>query len=224
MTRGWLLLATLAGLAPGCGFADEDVTTVRFELTPVRYGLDTRLLHVPPEFWRLRCDTNPNVCCQTIDCAVAPLVCRDGACVNDFHFESYGTIDLRMQQPALSRVGAARVADFYLSHIRYDVNNQLNIALPALDLYVAPVEITSSADPAAQKFGIMPAVGAKTAVKNRQVRILSDSRQLFARYARDWQAFNLIIVAPVVVQSTMAPLAGSATMDVTIEVSGSLGL
>jgi hypothetical protein len=218
-------LALLCALS-GCGLADEDITTLRFELTPVRYGIDTRFLHVPPGFWRLRCDPTAavDVCCQFVDCATVPLVCRDSACVNDFHFEAYGTIDMSMQAPAFSRVRAGRVADLYLSRIRYDVNNGLNIDLPALDLFLAPVSVTSADHPEAQRFGIMPAIKARTMAPDRDVDILPHSRQVFSRYAREWGAFNLIVIAPVVIRSTMTPLSGAASMDVVIEVSGSLKL
>jgi hypothetical protein len=213
-------------LLAGCGLADPDVSTLRFELTPVKYGIDTRFLHVPPGFWRLRCDPAApvDVCCQFVDCTTVPLVCRDTACVNDFHFEAYGTIDMAMQAPAFTRVKAGRVADLTLSRIRYDIENTLNIDLPAFDLFLAPVAVTSADDPQAQRFGIMPPMKAKTTAKGREVEILPGAREIFAPYVQEWGAFNLIVIAPVVVSSTMMPLTGAASLDVVIEVSGSLKL
>lgn len=220
------LLAAIAAAAAslgGCGF-DADITTLRFELTPVRYSIDTRLLHVPPGFWRLRCESDGSVCCQFVDCAVVPLVCRENACVNDFHFEAYGTIDLRVQAPALTRVGAASVADLYLSRIRYDMDNGLNVDLPAFDLYMAPVASIASADPLAQKFAVIPPIRALTKQAGREVQILPGARELFGQYAKEWAAFNLIVVAPLVVRSTMTPLTGVASIEVVMEISGSLEL
>lgn len=218
------LAAAGATMSAGCGLVDDDFTTLRFELTPVRYSIDTRLLHVPPGFWRLRCDSNPNACCQFVDCAVVPLICVESACLNDFRFEAYGTIDLRVQAPALTRVGAAKVADLYLSRIRYEMDNGLNVDLPPFDLYMGPVAALSASDPAAQKFAIVPAIKAMTKVSGREVQILPGSRELFGQYAREWAAFNLIVVAPLVVKSTMTPLAGVASIEVVMEISGSLEL
>jgi hypothetical protein len=65
----------LLALGSGCGLIDPDVTTIRFELMPIKYGVDTRMFSVPPAFWRLRCGSDSNVCCQAIDCTAIPLVC-----------------------------------------------------------------------------------------------------------------------------------------------------
>jgi hypothetical protein len=200
------------------------VTTVRLSLLPVKYGIDTRLLGVPPEFWSLRCSPEENRCCEAFNCNLVPLVCKQNACATDFKFEAYATVDLRSEAPALTRVGAGERSRLTISNIRFDAQNDLNTDLPALDLYMAPLEVQTASDPRAQKFARIPLLKAGRTVTGGAVQLYRGSGDTFARYARAWGAFNMIVNAPIDVRSTMTPLAGQAAMIVTIEVAASLDL
>jgi hypothetical protein len=219
------LVALLAVAASGgCGLVEDDVSTVGFELMPVKYGIDTRLLNVPAAFWRLRCTPERDVCCEVFPCGSIPLVCQESACVTDFSFEAYATVDLRAEAPALTRLRANQVTDLYVTRIRYDADNLLNLDMPALDLYMAPVAVTTASDPQAEKFATLPALRAGAKARRVTVDVPIKSRELFARYARAWGAFNLIATAPVAIRSTMQPLAGQAVMTVVMEIGASLDL
>lgn len=218
---GW---GALAALIAACGLIDPDVSTVRYDLYPVTYTLDTSYLTVPPAFYRLRCASDEKACCQAIDCEIIPLACHDGACVTDFPFEQYATIDLRTEAPALTKTGAHERAELYVSRIRYEVRNLLNLALPTMDLYLAPLGVTTAADPRATAFARVPATPASTTLGSRDVQILPGGREAFAQHATEWTAFNLIVSAPVGLSSTMAPLKGRVDMKVFIELSAELSL
>jgi hypothetical protein len=126
---------------------------------------------------------------------------------------------LRAEAPGLTRAGVNSFADLYVSRLRYDFDNALNMNLPAMDLYMAPVDALSAMDARAEKFATIPAIRAGTKVVASNVEIEKSGRDLFARYAREWTAFNLIVAAPLAIRSTMAPLSGIATVSVVIEMS-----
>lgn len=218
-------LAALAALlaAAGCDLR-QDISTVRFQLLPVTYLVSTELLHVPPVFWRLRCTPERNTCCEVFDCAAIPLLCREQACVTDFSFETYGTIDMRAAAPAVTRLKLGEVAALTVSRLRFDARNQLNVDLPPLSLYLAPVEVITASHPDAERFATIPALPARSRVDDGVLDVSAESQEAFARYARKWGVFNLIVTAPVSIQSTQTPLRGFAAMDVIIEISATLDL
>lgn len=203
----------------GCGLIDPDVSTLRYELYPVSYTIDTAYLTVPPAFYRLRCGDDKGTCCAAIDCAIVPLACRDGACVTDFPFEQYATIDLRAEAPALTKTGAHDRAELYVSRIRYRVANGLNLDLPAIDLFLAPIGTTTAARGEATPFARLPPTPARTTLGARDVELLPDARAAFRAQASRWTAFNLIARAPVALSSTMSPLSGRVDMKVMIELA-----
>jgi hypothetical protein len=221
-----LLLVAWAAALGGCGLVEQDVTTLNYKLMPIRYTLDTRQLAIPDNFWRLRCGEGRPDCCdmRVNDCNVVPLTCREDACVTAFRYEAYSTIDLRAQAPALTRSGAQRYTNLYVNRMRYDVENGINIDLPEIDLYLGPLEANRADHPMAEKFATIPATSSKSSASGRDIQVLPTSRELFARYARQSQSFNLIIAAPVNVASSGPPLTGRATMEVVIELAGALDL
>ena len=46
-------------LTSGCGLIEDDVSTVRFELMPVKYGVDTRLVNVHVQRLRAKVELDP---------------------------------------------------------------------------------------------------------------------------------------------------------------------
>lgn len=220
--RAFALALALGVVA--CDLAAEDLSTVGFQLLPVRYGVDSRLLNVPPSFWKLRCATDASVCCRAFDCNALPLECRADACVTNFRFEAPVVIDLRAEAPALTRVGAQHRSTLVVSRLLVDAENGLNTDLPPLELWLAPVAVTTANHPLAERFAVLPALGAHRRRLGTVVEIPVAAQQAFARYARAWGAFNLIAAAPLALPSTQMPLQGSATLTVTIELSAALDL
>lgn len=217
MRRGLVVLSLL--MSAGCGLIDTDVTTLRYELYPVTYGLDTQQVTLPASFYRLRCDDDGAGCCTSVDCTLLPLACRDHACVTDFRFEQYGTIDLRAEAPALTRLEVNRFTRVSVTRIRFDVDNRLNLDIPPLDLSLAPVGVTSATDPAAVAFASLPALPAGTKATLREVPLKAGGVEASRREAERWEAFNLIVSGPLALSSQMAPLRGSIDLTVHVELT-----
>jgi hypothetical protein len=206
-----------------CGeLVEPDLSTLHFQLLPMKYAVDARLLSVPATFYRLRCGEDEGVCCRAFDCAVLPLLCRQDACVTDFRFEAYVTVDLRAEAPALTRLGVQHRSALVVSRLHVDAENALNMDLPPLELWLAPVHVNTANHPDAEHFATLPALPAQRRRTGAVVEVPPAAQAAFARYARAWGAFNMIAVAPLGIASTDRPLAGNAAMTVRIELAASL--
>jgi hypothetical protein len=219
-------LASFLGLASaGCGLVSSDVTTVTYAMPKKSYKFDTA-----SSGWKAPPGTYPAIscgpggvvadCCQglpgaSVDCATTPLVCDQGVCTLQFDVSVAQAVDLRNEIPALSGLSSQAVADIYISKLQYDVNNMMNIAMPEVDLYLAPQDVTSASDPAAAKFATIPSVGAMSMGQGDAV-LESNSRQVFSPYAHQFGTpFNFIARATVKVPPGSPAPTGSATVGIS---------
>jgi len=224
-----IALASLVGLAglgvAGCGLVSSDITTVTYALPEKSYTFNTASAGwtAPPGTYpAISCGAGGVVadCCQglpgaSIDCNTTPLVCDQGICTLQFDVQVAQAVDLRTEVPALQSLSSQSLADIYISKLQYDVKNMLNIALPEVDLFLAPQNVMSASDPAAAKFATIPSVAALSSGKGDAV-LEANSRQVFRPYAQSFGTpFNFIARATVKVPPGSPTPTGSAMVGVS---------
>ena len=131
-------------------------------------------------------------------------------------------MDLKMEVPALMNVSSQSLADITLESLSYDVNNTSNLAIPAIELYLAPVGVTDPSDPMAQKFGTVPAIAANSTASGDVVKE-PGADDLFIMYGHNFGTpFNFIATTTVVVPSGSPTPMGMITVTVTGKISAKL--
>jgi hypothetical protein len=208
MRRTTVFFASLflgAGLA-GCG-ALSSVGTITFDLPSQSFSFDTSssMWKAPPaSFPSVTCGAGQMVadCCQApANCTATPLACAGGVCVLEFPINVSQTINLKMQVPALSSLSGQTLAKISISQVTYTIASTMNVDLPPIDVFIAPSNVTSSSDPAAQKFGTIPSSPAGMTTSGNMT-LDPNGGAVFSQYATAFSTpFNFIahttmIVAP----------------------------
>jgi hypothetical protein len=188
----WRPLALTLALTGGCGLISSDIGSVQFDLPPKSYSFDTAQAG-----WTLPATTLPAVSCSdaTVCCtaataagvACAQVICdgTSGTCAFTATVETPPqTIDLKSEVPALSSFSSQSVIDVTISQIKYDVTrNTMNVALPPVELFVAPQGVTSASDARAKKFGTVPSTPAGMTVTDGTVVLDPGGQQAFVGFA-----------------------------------------
>lgn len=218
------LLSLLSFPFVSCGLVSSDVATIAFDLPSRSYAFDTKTWNLPAgTFPRIPCGPGQLVadCCNppaplpAPSCGLTPLTCESQVCTLRFPVTAAQSMDLKQDVPLLANVQSQFLVDVFVSRISYGVVSSLNVDLPPVDLFVAPDGVTSPSDPAAQKFGTVPATPAMTS-EGGDVELAPDVEQIFAPFAHDPAVpFNFIAAATVVVPSGTAIPNGAVTITVT---------
>jgi hypothetical protein len=198
----------------GCGLISADVTRLSFELPAKTYHFDTAMWQLPPT------GTVPSVACTTdAECcppgspSCAGLVCDGTMCALHKTVVVTETMTLGAEVPQLH--GAQSLADVFISQIRYTTASTLNVVLPPVTIYLAPNGVSDPADPAAKKFGTVPASPAH-ATTSGGVSLEADAQQTFAGYAKTLDTpFNFIASTAVVITAGMPIPSGTVDVSVT---------
>jgi hypothetical protein len=219
----------VAGLAGGCGLIKGDIGTLVFQLPSKSFSFDTASSgwKAPPgNFPMVACGAGQAVtdCCNPPppapkpDCVATPLACVNGACVLEFPVTVNQRIDLKSEVPALSSLGGQTLAEVSIKQIQYTIASNMNVELPAIDIYVAPDGATTTADPA-KKFGTIPPTPAG-ATRSGDVVLDPDGQAAFSMYASHFTTpFTLIAHTTMVV----APGTPAPTGKVDVTVTGKVG-
>jgi len=184
---------SIVGLALGCGLVSTDIAKIGFDLPPKHYVFDTAGFKLPAATLpSVPCATSDECCAAAAllgyDCAVdPPLVCESGACAAVVTVETPpASINLKSEVPELSGINSQSLADISISRITYDVASTMNVDLPAVDLFLAPDGVTSTSDPAAQKFGTVPVTPAGATITGGQVTLEPSAEATFSGYAHNF--------------------------------------
>ena len=212
------------------------LTTITFNLPAKSFSFDTAnaMWKAPPAtFPAVACGAGQVVtdCCHppspapAPDCAATPLVCENSVCVLEFPISVTQKIDLKAEVPALMNVGNSQsLADVTIAQIQYTIASTMNVPLPPIQIYIAPESITSGADPAARKFGTVPATPAMT-TSSGDVVLDPDGQAAFTQYAHQLGTpFNLIATTTMIVTPGSPVPAGKVDATVTGKVSAKLSL
>jgi hypothetical protein len=190
----------------GCGLINSDITKVTFDLPRKHYTFDSQGWNVPAGVaQKVPCGAGtPLATCP------APLTCDAGFCTAHVPVKVVQKMDLGKEVPALA--GHQSIADITLETLTYDVMSTANVAIPPLELFLAPDGVTDPSDPSAKKFGTVPAIAAGETTSGA-VEKEPDADATFVMYGHDLATpFN--IIATTSVDVTMTP---TGTVDVTID-------
>jgi hypothetical protein len=217
----------VAGLA-GCGLIKADIATLVFQLPSKSFSFDTASggWKAPPgNFPRVDCGPTLAVmdCCNPPagvkpDCAVTPLACVNSVCVLEFPVTVSQRIDLKSEVPALSSLGGQTLAEISVKQIQYTIVSNMNVELPAIDIFVAPDGATTTADPA-KKFGTIPPTPAG-ATRSGDMVLDPNGQAAFSQYASQFTVpFTLLGHTTMLV----APGTPTPTGKVDVTMTGKVG-
>jgi hypothetical protein len=224
-----LALVVLATGVAGCG-ALSNIGTISFDLPPQSFSFDTSssMWKAPPaSFPSVSCGAGQTVtdCCNPPapapkpDCTATPLACENSVCVLEFPINVSQTINLKMQVPSLSSLSGQTLATISISKVTYTIASTMNVDLPPVDVFIAPSNVTSASDPAAQKFGTIPASPANMTTTGNMT-LDPNGGAVFSQYASAFSTpFNFIAHATMIVAPGTPIPSGSVTATVTGKVS-----
>lgn len=225
------VLAITAGLGLGCGWLNENLTRITFNLPKKSFSIDAGQFNLPPGGVPAVpcgaggvadcCDPAPGMA-PPIDCAMHPLTCQEPVCALAMPVDQASMVNLGMEVPDLKRFSGQKAATIDLKSLIYDIVNNLNTDLPALDLYIGPGDAKAASDPRARKLGTIPLTAAGS--QNTGAIVLdADGRAAFRQFALDFDnPFAFIAGGTVVVQGGAPKPAGQA--DITIGGQGEASL
>lgn len=206
--------------AAGCGLLSADLTRITFNLPTKTYHFDTAAWQLPavatvPD---VPCSTTAECCAVPgVDCAETTLTCDGDMCALHKTVTVVQTMDLGQEEPSLQ--GKQGLADVFINEISYTVASSLNVPLPVVTLYLAPMGVTDPADPAAKKFGTVPMTPAG-ATTSGSVTLEPDAQTTFAGYAKKVETpFNFIASTDLVVGAGMPVPSGAVDVAVTGQVA-----
>ena len=226
-----LLGLALVG-ALGCGLLSSDVTKLTFDLPNKTYSFDSAsfssaVASIPA----VPCG-GANViqdCCHppaiaAPDCNAHPLVCENSLCTLKQPVTVWSKMDLKKEVPQLSSVDNQSLADITLSSLTYDAVSTLNMAVPTINIYLAPDGVTDPNDPQATLFGTVAPIEAGQTVHGA-VQKEPDADAQFASYGHAFGTpFNFIASTTVTVPSGSPAPTGKLTITIDGKVSAKLSL
>jgi hypothetical protein len=228
---GRFVVVTAAVLMSGCGLVDaldKLKHGVTFDLPAQTYSVrtDQPAWRSPPPSGIPPLPCGPgqliaDCCAAPVDCQSTPLVCDAEKCALKFNYEEVKQVNLSEVAAVKSSNGMV-FTDVLLKELDLDVDNQLNVSTPPVNLYVAPMNATSSSAAGAQMIAVIPSQppGFKGKVT---VPLDASAQQIFSTFARATQTpFNVILSAPILVKSGDPVPAGHVDFIVSGKVEAKL--
>jgi hypothetical protein len=208
-----LPLLVLAASA-GCGLISSDVAKLTFDLPAKMYHFATPAGAPSGNVPQIACTSNPDCCMSPIDCTATPLTCDGANCQLQFTVTVSNAINLASEVPKLQTLSNQSLVDVTVSGITYMVASTLNVGLPPVTIYLAPMGVTDPTSPQAMRFGTVPSTPAGFSGSGSVV-LDSSGQQAFAMYAQDFRTpFNFIATTTIVMPAG-APIP-NGTVDITV--------
>jgi len=152
-------------------------------------------------------------------CPSSGYCCENSVCVLEFPIDQSQTINLKMQVPSLSSLSGQTLATISISKVTYTIASTMNVDLPPVDVFIAPSNVTSASDPAAQKFGSIPKSPANMTTTGNMT-LDPNGGAVFSQYATAFSVpFNFIAHATMIVRPGDPIPSGAVTATVTGKVS-----
>ncbi len=111
-----------------------------------------------------------------------------------FVYEMSNSIDLSKEVPGLGAEKTQNLPNVFLQRLDIRINNQLNVASPSFDLYVAPADVGTAMNAKAKK---LATIASKAPGFDGEELITPsvEAKEAFADFARDFRTpFNLLAV------------------------------
>jgi hypothetical protein len=237
----WLLGALFAGsvsAAAGCGLLDiASFNGITFNLPEKTYNVDTSdpkwssppaggVPSVPcgPGGVTMDCCTLSDVSTPVtgVDCKKYPLSCEGSTCIYKFMYETGSVVDLKKEVPQLTSTSSAALKTITLKNIKLTLNNGLNMAMPPIEVFVAPMDATTVTDPRARKLATLP--GHDAGYNNTEVVPVDAAGQTaFSVFAQNYKVpFKLLARAQLVLRAGQSTPAGKAVAKIGGQVEAEL--
>lgn len=198
LARGsrFLLMVSMSA-AFSCGLINSDIAKISFNLPERTYSFDTSQAGWNSAQTSTFSSAPVIPCTVDADCRspLLPAVGVDpsyvicdlpsGSCAFTVTVETPPqTIDIKAEVPELSGFSNQSLVDVTISKITYDISgNTMNVDLPVVELFVAPMGVTSTSDPSATRFGTVPVIAAKTDVTGGTVALDKAGQDAFVNFA-----------------------------------------
>jgi hypothetical protein len=214
LTARRIAVASLVLLAGGCGLLNalDKIKGLTFMLPAQKYTVSTSDANwrsppasgIPP----LPCGAGQPIadcCAAPVDCGRTPLVCEAERCSLKFSYEQVKTVNLSKDVMELAQYNGMIFTQVLLTEIQLDVDNQMNVTTPPVNLFVAPANVTSPSSAGAQKIAVIPMQAPGTQGRIT-VPLDAAAQQVFSNFARDFQTpFNIIMSTTITTSGNPLP-------------------
>ena len=187
----------LCALLAGCGLISSDVDDFNLALPEKQFIVDTA------DWMLMGTGTVPDIACPAVDCAMAQSMLCSGTCTAECVLGScevsvpmglFAPVNLATDKPELAMVDQQNGVRVTIDTVVFNVTtNTLNVATPALDVYMAPITVTSPTSPMAQKVGTIASVAPGT-MPMGGIGFTPEGRTVMQQYMSDYKTpFNFIV-------------------------------
>jgi hypothetical protein len=217
----------------GCGLISTDVTKVTFDLPMKTYTFDSASFGVPTaNSAPIPCGAAPLVtdCCNPLGVSVGcnaqrSVMCESAKCVLHQIVSIPQKVDFKKEVPQLASVSDQHLANMSFEALNYAVTaNTLNVAVPQLQLYLAPGTVTTLPSDQAVLFGTVDMIPAGQ-TPSGSITKQADADATFAQFGSDLSVpFNILIGTTIVVPSGTPTPTGHVSVAVTGTFAAKLAL
>src|SRR5258706_6662219 len=208
-------LRVLLGLAlvSGCGLISSDVTNFDLDLPSKTFSVDASGWQVSQmaadAYTGMTCDPSQSTTvCQAAVQQACPMNCSalcDATahkCDLNLDVAVHQGVDLLTEKPELKTINDQPIIHVTIDSLTYQVSaNTLNVATPAMKVYVAPMTVVDPSDPMAKQIGTIDAVPAMTVVAAKDMTYTDNGKQILMDTMGDFKnPFNVIVGATLMVQ------------------------
>jgi len=204
--------ACLGALAlSGCGLISSDITNFDLDLPSKTFSVDTSGWQVNQMaadlYLGTSCASSPTVCSSAATNA-CPMNCTGTCdtttmkCDLGLQVAIHQTIDLQSEKPELKTINDQPIIHVTIDSLTYAVSaNTLNVATPAMKVYVAPMSVMDPNDPMAQQIGTIDPVPAMAIVASKDMTYTPNGKQILMDTMGDFKnPFNVIVGSSLVLQ------------------------
>ena len=208
-----LTLVALVASA-GCGLISSDIAKLTFDLPPKTYHYATPSGTPSGNVPAIPCASNADCCMAPIDCTATPLTCDGSNCQLQLTVTMSNMIDLATEVPKLQGVSNQSLVDVTVGSITYMIASTMNVDLPPVTIYLAPMGVTDPTSSQAVRFGTIPSTPAGFH-GNGSVMLDANGQQAFAMFAHDFRTPFDVIATTTIVVPAGAPIP-NGTVDITV--------
>ena len=190
--------------AAGCGLVDSSIADINLTLPAQNVAVDTADWNLSDDdsLPSIDCSQDETLCAQSSDSfcdSAAPGECAStcdeatSTCELNLGFSIVQTLDLGSETPELESLDGKPLVSVTIRKVSYTVTeNTLNTDLPAIGIYLAPSDVTSSDNGAATVIGTIGPIAAGATAPG-EMTLSEDGQALLTSYIKSYSTpFNLL--------------------------------
>jgi hypothetical protein len=225
-------LCLLLAASTGCGLISSDVADFNLNLPDKSFSIDTSGWQIDQTeaqmFLNRDCSSAPTVC-NTAAQAVCDADCS-GTCNASKRCELqldvglYKAVNLLEEKPELKSINDQPVIKVAIDSVNYVVTqNTLNVATPALKMYVAPTSVMDPKSPDAMEIATIPPIEAGTTVGPTPVMFNETGKAKLVSIMSTFKTpFNVLVGSTLTV--TAGQMVPQGKLDAVIQIRAHAGL